>query len=260
MWTEIEGGRGPCEISSCLFHHLKSLSVNTKNVKCFSDTCGGQNKNQYVAAMFIYAVQVLPIEVIDQKFLISGHSQMECDSMHARIETASKNTPVYLPHEWVTIAKKAKQNEPKYQVFQKTDIGFLDWKNLAKLVMVNRNKDENGNKINWHHIKWIRYEKQSPFIMKVKTNFDEEFRSISIIPRRGRRVTVTAMEKCLKPLHEQKRKISALKLKHLQEICNSGGVPEDCKLFFRDLLADEALEDETVLPDVNDDEDRDFFL
>lgn len=85
MWTEIEGGRGPCEISSCLFHHLKSLSVNTKNVKCFSDTCGGQNKNQYVAAMFIYAVQVLPI--IDQKFLISGHSQMECDSMHARIET-----------------------------------------------------------------------------------------------------------------------------------------------------------------------------
>lgn len=83
--------------------------------------------------MLIYAVQVLPINIIDQKFFIWGHSQMECDSMHGRIETESKNTPVYLPHKWVTIAKKAKQNKPKYQVFQKDYI--LDWKSLAKLVM-----------------------------------------------------------------------------------------------------------------------------
>lgn len=29
-----------------------------------------------------------------------------------------------------------------------------------------------------------------------------------------------SMEKCLKPPHEEKRKISAIKLKHVQEICN----------------------------------------
>ena len=62
-----------------------------------------------------------------------------------------------------------------------------------------------------------------------------------------------------KPLYEQNRKIFALKLKHLQEICNSGGIPDDCKLFFQNLIADEAVEDDTVLPDVNDDEDRNFF-
>ncbi|CAH1176648.1 unnamed protein product [Phaedon cochleariae] len=259
MWTEVEGARGPCEIASCLFHHLKSLSATTKDVRLFSDTCGGQNKNQYVAAMFIYAVQVLSIEVIDQKFLISGHSQMECDSMHARIEIASKNRPVYLPHEWMTIAKNAKQNEPKYQVFDKNQIGFLDWKALAKMIMVNRNKDENGDTLNWHHIKWIRYEKQSPLVMKVKTVFHEDFRSISVVPRRGRRVTINAMEKCLKPLQEQKRKISAMKLKHLEEICKSGGVPDDCKQFFSSLIADEDVQDQTLIPDVNDDEDHEFF-
>lgn len=28
MWTEVEGGRGPSEIASCLFHHLKSLPLS----------------------------------------------------------------------------------------------------------------------------------------------------------------------------------------------------------------------------------------
>ncbi|CAH1107035.1 unnamed protein product [Psylliodes chrysocephalus] len=259
MWSEVEGSRGPCEIASCLFHHLKSLPASIENVRLFSDTCGGQNKNQFVAAMFIYAVQVLQINIIDQKFLVSGHSQMECDSMHARIETVAKNVPVYLPHEWVSIAQRAKQNNPKYQVFQKADIGFLDWKTLAKLIMVNRNKDADGNVVNWHHIKWIRYEKESPFEMKIKTDLDEDFRSIMILPRRGRRVTVGSMEACLKPLHTEKKPISALKLKHLKEICNSGSVPEDCRLFFTNLLAEEGIQDETVVPDVNDPEEENFF-
>jgi hypothetical protein len=30
------------------------------------------------------------MEVIDHKFLESGHTQMECDSMHAAIEFAKK--------------------------------------------------------------------------------------------------------------------------------------------------------------------------
>ena len=73
-----------------------------------------------------------------------------------------------------------------------------------------------------------------------------------ILPRRERRITVASMEKYLKPFYEGKRKISALKLKHLREICDSGSVPGDCWLFFTSLLSDENIEDETVVPDVND--------
>ena len=96
--------------------------------------------------------------------------------------------------------------------------------------------------------------------MKIKTDFDQDFRNIMILPRRGQRITVASMEICLKHLHEGKRKISALKLKHLREICDSGSVPGDCRLFFTSLLSDENIEDETVVPDVNDPEDEDFFL
>nr|CAI5851275.1 unnamed protein product [Callosobruchus analis] len=48
MWHESEGGRGSCEIASCLFQYFQSLPDNAKEVRCFSDRCGGQNLNQFV--------------------------------------------------------------------------------------------------------------------------------------------------------------------------------------------------------------------
>ncbi|CAH1110049.1 unnamed protein product [Psylliodes chrysocephalus] len=125
--------------------------------------------------------------------------------------------------------------------------------------MVNQNKDTDSNVVNGHHIKWIRYEKASPFEMKIKTDLDEDFRSIMILLRRGRRVTVYSMEGYLKPLHTENKPISAMKLKHLKEICNSGSVPEDCRLFFTNLLAEEGIQDKTVVPDVDDPEEENFF-
>lgn len=56
----------------------------------YSDTCGGQNRNQFVAAALLYSVKNLPIDFIEQKFLESGHTYMEVDSMHACIERAKK--------------------------------------------------------------------------------------------------------------------------------------------------------------------------
>lgn len=82
--------------------------------------------------MFIYAVQDWPMNIIDKKILVLFHSQMEYDSMHVWIETAAKNVPVYLSDEWVTIATRAKQNQPKYEVFQKNYIGFLLLENSCK--------------------------------------------------------------------------------------------------------------------------------
>jgi len=39
-----------------------------------------------VAALMLHAANTLPIDVTEHKFLIPGHTQMECDSMHAAIE------------------------------------------------------------------------------------------------------------------------------------------------------------------------------
>lgn len=57
MWHEAEGGRGANQIASCIFHFILNLSPEIKEIIFYSDTCGGQNKNSHVAAMFMCAMQ-----------------------------------------------------------------------------------------------------------------------------------------------------------------------------------------------------------
>lgn len=110
-------------------------------------------------------------------------------------------------------------------------------------------------------MKWIRYENASPFVLKIKTHFDEDFHSITILPPRGHWVvTVASMEECIKPLYQQKKNISALKLKYFKNICNSESVSDDLSAFFTSLLSDESIDDETVLSDINDFEEENFFF
>ena len=61
-----------------------------KELSLYLDTVGGQNRKQNVAAMFMYAIQTLKIEVISHNFLENRHSQMECDSIHSSTERENK--------------------------------------------------------------------------------------------------------------------------------------------------------------------------
>jgi len=69
----------------------RGLDQKVKKVTFFSDSCSGQNRNQYVCAVLLYAVKTLPINIIEHKFLVKGHTMMECDSMHSAIEYAQKS-------------------------------------------------------------------------------------------------------------------------------------------------------------------------
>lgn len=88
MWHDGVSGRGANEIASCLYHFLNSVTApEIKHIIFYSDTCGGQNKNSILAAMFVYTLRHHPIlESVDHKFLIPGHKHMECDNDHALIE------------------------------------------------------------------------------------------------------------------------------------------------------------------------------
>lgn len=70
--------------------------------------------------MYIYAVSNLDIGSIEHKFLITGHSQNEGDSMHSCIEKEKtrvlKSGPVYVPSQWAPIVKMAKKRKPQYEV------------------------------------------------------------------------------------------------------------------------------------------------
>lgn len=91
MWHEAIAKRGGNEVASCLYEHLKALPVDVKNITFWSDSCFGQNKNSFVALMFAMFVSTVDnIETIDHKFLVPGHTHMECDVDHSVIERKKK--------------------------------------------------------------------------------------------------------------------------------------------------------------------------
>ena len=93
LWTEIEGKRGSCEVATCLNLHLRSLPPTKTHMILYSDACGDQNSNQVIATCAFEAVETIPsINIIDHKFLESGHTHIECDSMHSAVEHAKKHT------------------------------------------------------------------------------------------------------------------------------------------------------------------------
>lgn len=78
MWHEAEARRGGNEIASCLFKHLNFIESTLTHVILYSD-----NKNSFVASIFLVFMQNNDhhcIETIDHKFMIPGHSHMECEA------------------------------------------------------------------------------------------------------------------------------------------------------------------------------------
>ncbi|XP_065172713.1 uncharacterized protein, partial [Atheta coriaria] len=80
LWDETIASRGAQEVVSCILKHIKKLR-SEKHIIAYSDMCTGQNRNIKVALMWLKIVQALTnnVEIIDHKFLISGHSFLPND-------------------------------------------------------------------------------------------------------------------------------------------------------------------------------------
>lgn len=181
MWTEVEGKRGSCEIASCLYQYFTSLPAVVTHICCFSDRCGGQNLNRFVCAMCLTAVQELPnLKTIDLKFMVVGHSEMECDSMHSAITTEQKRVgKVNWPADWKTIARSARRKGDKpYVVHDITHEQITDWKSHVDCNMTIRKEDMNGKPVHWQKMCWQRFTKERPCVMQFKEDFDEDFRAL----------------------------------------------------------------------------------
>ena len=102
VWNETLGEWGANEIGSMLCMYINQhIPKETKHLVITSDSTVSQNRNQYVTAMLLYAVQTTSLESIEQEFLEPGHTEMEVDSMHAAIDSVRKNIKVNIPSEWL---------------------------------------------------------------------------------------------------------------------------------------------------------------
>ncbi|CAG9772073.1 unnamed protein product [Ceutorhynchus assimilis] len=255
-WTEINGKKGSCEIGTCLWKYIQTLPPEVKHLSLFSDTCGGQNRNQQIAALLLYAVQNSHLEIIEQKFLESGHSFMEVDSMHSAIEQQKKFVSVYCVNDWMNIFKLARsqrgrnKNKPPYEVGELKFDEFFDLKQLATQLLKNKTIDENGQKINWLKVKNFKYVKDKPNYFQYRYDYSGEYVGIQIsTTRRGRRpVQDQPCKDGLPKLYHESLKISNAKKKDLLTMCNKGVIPEIFHQFFQGIQSDNKVTD--TLPDL----------
>lgn len=239
MWHEAIGNRGSEDIASCVLKKLESLPENVTHVTTYSDTCGGQNRNINMACMFsLFVSKSNHVECVDQKFLVPGHTHLECDVDHARIERAKKSTeiPIMVPRDWFQFVRTVRGKKP-FQVHEMSQEDFMSFSTIVRELLIRRTTDTEGRKINWLQMKWIRYEKTFGVIL-FKTSLDEEnFRVLDLRRLKRGNKPKPVLRKCYNgplPINPLKKKdlLSLLPLIHTEchqfymNLETSGRAPE----------------------------------
>ncbi|XP_076090122.1 uncharacterized protein LOC143062260 [Mytilus galloprovincialis] len=256
LWSEVDAQRGSCEIGTCLYLQLLSMSCSTTHDIFYSDACSGQNRNQFIASCLLHVVNThQTIKVIDHKFLESGHTQMECDSMHSAIEFAKKKTEIFVPQQWATVMRMARRKDP-YMIVPLKYGDIYDFKDLSKKNMKFRKEDVNGKKIKWLKIRWLRYTKENPDCILFKYKMDDEFceMKVSLTSTRGR----STEEYQLIKKYTSQQSISAAKKKDLVGLCKKGIIPSEYHEYYKSLPANINVKDTLAETDVEEEKNDSY--
>lgn len=248
LWSEVNGRRGSCEIGSALFKWIKQIPHHVKEISLFSDTCGGQNRNQFISAFFMYVVNKTHLEIVEHKFMESGHSYLEVDSMHSAIEVAKENVSVYSVNDWINIMVIARSNRRKrknkksdpYIVEELKFSDIVDLKSLGENLIKNRTLDDKGKKVQWFKIKVLRFEKKQPGVILFKYSIEEtEFRTLPTYGL-GRPPNMPVE---LQKLYSRQLPISAAKKKDLLTLCRKKVIPQEFHAMYKSLPVEKNVTD-----------------
>jgi len=179
----------------------------------YSDNCCGQQKNKYIRALYVYAVQVLPnIKSITHKFLVKGHSQNENGAAHSVIEREIKKAllsgPIFVPSQYAQLMRSAKKRGKKYDVIELSHAEFLNVK-----ILTERTSNKRIFKI--AEIAQFKVTKDKPQTVFFKTSFGEDnWEEATLQPRRGSASDPSGLQKLFKTRQQidSRKKESFLKL------------------------------------------------
>lgn len=272
-WDETEGKRGSAEIATCVYNYISSHGQGITHVRMMSDNCGGQQKNFSFCCMLLHLVTNHPtINLIDHVFYESGHSHMECDSIHSKIEQKCKNTAIYTPDGWIQVMRMARRNPQPYNVNVLTHDDFLDFnpnqcqfaeetkKPNQKKNKVKRKNEQEGNdderrskdvKITFQDGVWIQYRKEYPKSIFIKTDYNNEnFIEFKIKSKRGKSIAIVPSH-----IYTERIPISQAKKRDLLKLCRDNQIPKYYHSFYENLPDSETVRDRLPEPDAEDEDE-----
>lgn len=238
-WSEVNGDLSASVFISCIINHLETFCLSDSlPITIFSDGCGYQNRNHYLSnALSNFAIKHQ--KVIEQKFLEKGHTQMECDSAHAKIEIRLKNQSIYLPHDYIRVTKEARQTiKVNLEVIRKPfDALYLNYdffKNYKDDEILRFSTIRPGRVKNDHTVSDLRSLLYLPNgSVKYKVNFDENHIDLPT------RIKSYSCHIEPKPLFSEPLAIPPNKWKNLQDL--KPVIPQEYHFFYDNLKMDSKM-------------------
>lgn len=211
---------------------------------------------RYIASLLVHMAQSLSFESITIKYLETGHTQMEADSMHSAIETAKKGLNVYCPSEWVTIVSNARRKDP-YSVDTMGFQDFWDLKALFKDLGHSLMKNEDGQAVHWMKVKTVRVEKSNPNKIYYRESWGCDYQVIDLLKIGNRKERRSTPILTIRNKFNAQLPISSAKYKDLINLCNSGVIPNRAHYFYKGLTSSDTRRNCLPEPDYTEEAETD---
>ncbi|MEL7308194.1 MAG: hypothetical protein AAGK05_10210 [Pseudomonadota bacterium] len=117
VWDETQADLSSDVFASIQTAHFREYLGQHPLVKqliVWSDNCCYQNKNVALANAYSALANETGVTII-QKYLVQGHTQMECDNMHSKIER-NICTDICVPRDYLSVMRTARRNPAPYTV------------------------------------------------------------------------------------------------------------------------------------------------
>ncbi|KAM3609180.1 uncharacterized protein V6R79_010766 [Siganus canaliculatus] len=163
-----------CVDDGSSFQHFESVlgaNPNLEKVIVWSDGCGYQNRcctisNAYIDLAMKHSV------TIEQKFLVAGHTQMECDSMHSLIERRIIKD-IHTPRDYIVIFETARLHPSPYKV---TQLFHSDFMKLSGAYVTNIRPGRKVGDPTVHDLRALQYLADGQ--IRYKLDFESDWRDL----------------------------------------------------------------------------------
>lgn len=234
-WDETEGDLSASSFVSCVIQHLKTHCLSdTLPIILYSDGCGGQNRNYFLSnALSNFAIT--NNKIIEQKWLEKGHTQMECDSAHAKIEKKLKKKSIFVPQDYIDITAKARKTvlvnnirrECPFEAVYLRHNFFLNFANQDQMRFKSIRPGTKPHDPTVNNLRSLIYLPSGQ--IKYKIDFDDEYEDL---PRKIIPFDFAKHEP--HKLHSERLKIKKTKYDHLQQL--KSVIPEKYHTFYDNIL------------------------
>jgi len=250
-WLETESGRGPNEIGSALIHFLNILENRYKtqmnpptNLNLYSDSCAGQNKNQYIMATLLNYINCKEtiFKKITHIFPVRGHSYMPPDRVFGRIEKElRKRENIVSPSEYYAIF-----NNFCHVLVYNRDFKVYNIKEACKSTIKSKT-------FKMTEQKRLLYEKNKKTV-GISTNYMGEYDNYVKVLKRNSKIeaisTLAILDKC--------NHVKPPKQDDVRKLMKFFNIPIDAIDFYNDIFAN-VDEKEDADEEINEDGAVNYF-